>query len=99
MLGDAQQAKRVRTVGQAPRSLVKIKRPSSRCAPSNTEQGYGSMGGCFAPSRRAFGMRAPLAGDPVCGLSAFALVLRTIFAKQSLVSTLQGSGPAELGGF
>lgn len=24
---------------------------------------------------------------------------RTIFAKQSLVSTLQGSGPAELGGF
>ena len=30
---------------------------------------------------------------------AFWALARTIFAKQSLVSTLQGSGPAELGGF
>ena len=38
MLADAQQAKRVRTVEQAPRSLVEIQRPSSRCAPSKSAQ-------------------------------------------------------------
>jgi len=66
VLGDAQQAKRVRTMGQAPRSLVEIQRPSSRCAPSKSAQG-GWVGvrllRSFTPP--PFGLRAPLASDQV----------------------------------
>ena len=48
----------------------------------------------------AFGLRAPLAGDQIGGFDLdLAVAFRTIFAKQSLVSTLQRSSPAELGGF
>ena len=40
------------------------------------------------------GLRAPLAGDQVGGCLALAVAFRTIFAKQSLVSTLQMKWPA-----
>ena len=52
VLGDAQQAQRVRTVDQAPRFLIQTQRPSSRCAPSESAQGDRPECGCFAPSRR-----------------------------------------------
>ena len=64
MLGDAQQAKRVRTVGQAPRSLVEIQRPSSRCAPSTTAQGMDQRAAASLLHAAAFGQRAPLVGRP-----------------------------------
>ena len=65
MLGDAQQAKRVRTVGQAPRFLIQIQRPSSRCAPSTTAQGMDQRAAASLLHAAAFGLRAPLAGDQV----------------------------------
>ena len=67
VLGDAQQAKRVRTVGQAPRFLIQIQRPSSRCAPSTTAQGLDQRAAASLLHAEAFGLRAPLAGDQVGG--------------------------------
>ena len=42
----------------------------------------------------AFGLRAPLAGDQVGVDLALAVAFRTIFAEQSLVSTLPMKWPA-----
>lgn len=60
-MADSQQAKRVSSVGTATVERAEFKRPSSRCVPFASAHPKRPVCGYFAPSGRAFGLRASLA--------------------------------------